>query len=521
MEKVYTDITLDLYKENYVEVRAKQYDARTRIIRVTIVNMEKVVTIGSNVTARLAFTKPDRKGVLADCEIVDNKVNVELKEGMLSAAGTTVADIVLTENGEVLSTMRFGLKIESAALQDSTVKSSDEYSALETVLLKAEENEEKYAKRMSELENHLENKSNPHGVTKTQVGLGNVPNVATNDQAPTYSAATTLAPLTSGEKLSISLGKIMKAISDLISHIGNKSNPHAVTKTQVGLGNVPNVATNDQTPTYSAASTLATLTSGEKLNISLGKVMKAISVLMAHVEDKNNPHGITADQIGEMSAESIREHTENKSNPHGVTKTQVGLGNVPNVSTNDQAPTYSAASTLVTLASGEKLSISLGKVMKAISTLISHVSTKATASVLGHVQLSNSAAITATGTYALDAVEKNASVAGTLANQYAELNNNYADMDKDRLRIKSYYNSYTVSAVSTRVINLTGTTLGVESNAAVDMIVPKLIVSNPSQFFVTTDGWDFSNRKVNLYISNNSTSSGNIDTILYIIYHMV
>ena len=32
----------------------------------------------------------------------------------------------------------------------------------------------------------------------------------------------------------------MKAIADLISHIGNKSNPHGVTKSQVGLGNVDN-----------------------------------------------------------------------------------------------------------------------------------------------------------------------------------------------------------------------------------------------------------------------------------------
>ena len=64
---------------------------------------------------------------------------------------------------------------------------------------------------------------------------GNASNV-TN----TFTQASTLANLTTGEKLSISLGKIMKAIADLISHIGNKSNPHGVTKSQVGLGNVDN-----------------------------------------------------------------------------------------------------------------------------------------------------------------------------------------------------------------------------------------------------------------------------------------
>ena len=91
-----------------------------------------------------------------------------------------------------------------------------------------------------DLTSHTNNTSNPHNVTKNQVGLGNVPNVATNDQTPTYSDATSLATLTSGEKLSIAFGKIKIAISNLISHISNKNNPHTVTKTQIGLGNVEN-----------------------------------------------------------------------------------------------------------------------------------------------------------------------------------------------------------------------------------------------------------------------------------------
>lgn len=82
--------------------------------------------------------------------------------------------------------------------------------------------------------------TNPHGTTKSDVGLGNVPNVTTNNQTPTYTQASTLANLVSGETLATSMGKIMKAIADLISHISNVSNPHSVTKSQVGLGNVEN-----------------------------------------------------------------------------------------------------------------------------------------------------------------------------------------------------------------------------------------------------------------------------------------
>lgn len=87
---------------------------------------------------------------------------------------------------------------------------------------------------------HMENTSNPHGVTKTQVGLGNVPNVTTNNQTPTYTASSSNVNLTSGETLSVAFGKIAKAVSSLISHLSNTSNPHSVTKAQVGLGSVLN-----------------------------------------------------------------------------------------------------------------------------------------------------------------------------------------------------------------------------------------------------------------------------------------
>lgn len=85
----------------------------------------------------------------------------------------------------------------------------------------------------ADLEAHTTNVENPHSVTKEQVGLGNVPNRSTNDQTPTYETATSFATLTSGEKLSTAFGKIKLAITNLINHIANKSNPHGVTAAQV------------------------------------------------------------------------------------------------------------------------------------------------------------------------------------------------------------------------------------------------------------------------------------------------
>ena len=52
-------------------------------------------------------------------------------------------------------------------------------------------------------------------VTKSSVGLGNVPNVSMDDQTPTFTQASARANIASGEKLSVIFGKIMKWFADL------------------------------------------------------------------------------------------------------------------------------------------------------------------------------------------------------------------------------------------------------------------------------------------------------------------
>ena len=59
----------------------------------------------------------------------------------------------------------------------------------------------------------------------------------------------------------------------------------AINSYSLGLGNVPNVSTNDQTPTYTEATNNTTLTSGEKISIAFGKISKAISSLISHLSD--------------------------------------------------------------------------------------------------------------------------------------------------------------------------------------------------------------------------------------------
>ena len=93
-------------------------------------------------------------------------------------------------------------------------------------------------------------------------------------------------------------GQLYPSKADFDAHVANRENPHQVTKAQVGLGNVPNVATNDQAPTFSVAGTLQELASGERLTTTLGKLAKLARDAIAHIGSRTNPHGVTASQVG-------------------------------------------------------------------------------------------------------------------------------------------------------------------------------------------------------------------------------
>jgi hypothetical protein len=94
-------------------------------------------------------------------------------------------------------------------------------------------------------DDHLINTSNPHVVTKTQVGLGNVNN--TSDVNKPISNATQAALDLKSPTTHLHTGTYEPANANIQSHIGSTSNPHTVTKTQVGLGNVPNIDTSNAT----------------------------------------------------------------------------------------------------------------------------------------------------------------------------------------------------------------------------------------------------------------------------------
>lgn len=96
-------------------------------------------------------------------------------------------------------------------------------------------------------------------------------------------------------------------------HTGDNRNPHRVSAEQIGLGNVPNVTTDNQTPTieylglpYTGKHTDFTglnlnemdPANGEQLRTILGKMASVIKEALRHMANTSNPHNTRYSQSG-------------------------------------------------------------------------------------------------------------------------------------------------------------------------------------------------------------------------------
>lgn len=124
---------------------------------------------------------------------------------------------------------------------------------------------------------------------KLNSGLnGDITNALNEAKAYTDAAKTAL------EKLIQDSDKVIKESLD--AHIGNKSNPHNVTKAQIGLGNVQNLAPADMPVSTAQATAIADAK-------AVGT--KAQTDLNAHANRRDNPHNVTRAQLGLATTDQV------------------------------------------------------------------------------------------------------------------------------------------------------------------------------------------------------------------------
>lgn len=124
---------------------------------------------------------------------------------------------------------------------------------------------------------------------KLNSGLnGDITNALNEAKAYTDAAKTAL------EKLIQDSDKVIKGSLD--AHIGNKSNPHNVTKAQVGLGNVQNLAPADMPVSTAQAAAIADAKAAGT---------KAQTDLNTHANRRDNPHNVTRAQLGLATTDQV------------------------------------------------------------------------------------------------------------------------------------------------------------------------------------------------------------------------
>ncbi len=200
---------------------------------------------------------------------------------------------------------------------------------------------------------HKEDTSNPHKVTKSQVGLGNVDNTADSAKSVKYAAS-------AGSANSVAWGNVSGKPSTF------PPSGHTHTKDQVGLSNVDNTSDVNKpvsTAVQSALNNKVTKSNTADTNGLLNSLASEVSTPMDadYYISQHAGGGTTTTTYHRrpMSAlwtfikskcdsiyatiSTVNAHISNKSNPHGVTKSQVGLGNVDNTADSAKSVKYAAS----------------------------------------------------------------------------------------------------------------------------------------------------------------------------------
>ena len=131
---------------------------------------------------------------------------------------------------------------------------------------------------------------------KLNSGLnGDITNALNEAKAYTDAAKTALNKLITDEAAARQAAD--KVIQDnLNAHIGNTSNPHKVTKAQIGLGNVQNLAPADMPVSTAQAASIANAKAAGT---------KAQTDLSTHANRKDNPHNVTRAQLGLATTDQV------------------------------------------------------------------------------------------------------------------------------------------------------------------------------------------------------------------------
>lgn len=101
-------------------------------------------------------------------------------------------------------------------------------------------------------------------------------------------------------------------------------------------------------------------------------LMEFTDLIHVYVGDIEDITAVISDGTATVTKAQFLEHTQAR-NPHGMTKDDIELGNVPNVTTDDQQPTVTLPLVLTEINNGDRLSTIVSKAALAVKSFMSHL----------------------------------------------------------------------------------------------------------------------------------------------------
>ncbi len=289
-------ITLDFTVARIQNIHCSQDDCNSRSILISLSDNGKPYKLPQSDILCIKISKPDRTFVYMDDDDThvsrndDGTISLILPEQATCVPGKCDAEIKIISENSTVTTACFHIIVRKSVLEDNEIESVVESNIIEKMI------------------RHLADESNPHKTDHVQVGLGNVPNVTTNDQTPTYTESPALSALSSGETLSAAFGKTAKAIRTFIEHItehasvfryGHTKLEDSVTSTSTDTSATPNSVKAAYDKALDVSNDLNLHNLSENAHADLRKVIEALTSRLNTLSDSDDE---TLDQFSEIVA---------------------------------------------------------------------------------------------------------------------------------------------------------------------------------------------------------------------------
>lgn len=396
MEKITQSITLDLVEISHNVVNARQGDRLTRDLIITITNNGKDYEIPNSSYVYLRGKRADGGSVFYSVTMKDmNTVHVDIHDYLMSYPGRCKLDIGIydriqsdsgNDSDEIASTEPFILYIPDEVFDENAIVDSDEGSALSQLIHSARDQIDE----MNHLEDVIsENEKNRTNAEDKRIVNENIriSNEEVRENQESNRQINTSSAIKNAEKAT-------KLANDVVDDLQNKLDSHhfLLTEDKDVANGVPSLDANTKVPNvelYEATVTgkgITQLTDSVSSNsTTTAATPNSIKIvnddLLKEIERAKAKENEIVDNLSTEVTRATNAENNVVSNHNASTTAHSDIRDlISSLTTRLNAladshthPTYTEATALTKLTSGEKISVAFGKISKAVTDLISHL----------------------------------------------------------------------------------------------------------------------------------------------------